>query len=262
MKVNAEKCVSISQVWNGAKADKDPDPFYIHTEKGAEEIPMEIVSIYLGMPIGFNKFENKKHGQEALASMMEDVKNIGRSRLKIVQKMHALKTFVFPRIDHRMMCADLAKSHLDAWDAQLRGIVSEWFKVKNIPVEIFQMSWRDGGFSFPSLRERQNTLVMSTVLDMITSPDPVTRQLMRQFEIEQARNCGIEWKERPMDHNNRGFLNWNPTTDQQKWRAGAPTQSIFPRAFQARQEDDISLWLEKGLMHLTHPIAEHNQYGE
>jgi hypothetical protein len=103
MKVNAEKCVSISQVWNGAKADKDPDPFYIFTEKGVEEIPMEIVSIYLGMPIGFNKFENKKHGEEVLASMMEDVRNIGRSRLKIVQKMHALKTFVFPRIDYRMM---------------------------------------------------------------------------------------------------------------------------------------------------------------
>jgi hypothetical protein len=212
---------------------------------------MEIVSIYLGMPIGFNKFENKKHGQKVLASMMEDVKNIGRSRLKIVQKMHALKTFVFPRIDYRMMCADPTKSHLDAWDAQLRGIVSDWFKMKNIPVEIFQMSWRDGGFSFPSLRERQNTLVTRIVLDMITSPDPVTRQLMRQFEIEQARNCGIEWKERPMDHNNRGFLHWNPTTDQQKWRTGDPTQSIFPRAFQAHQEDDISLWVEKGQMHLT-----------
>jgi hypothetical protein len=59
-----------------------------------------------------------------------------------------------------------------------------------------------------------------------------------------------------LEHNNRGFLNWNPTTDQQKWRAGAPTQSIFPRAFQAHQEDDISLWVEKGQVHLTHPIAE------
>jgi hypothetical protein len=84
---------------------------------------------------------------------------------------------------------------LDAWDAQLRGIVSNWFKVKNLPTEIFQMSWRDGGFSFPSLRERQNTLVIRTVLDMITSPDPITRALMRQFEIEQAGNCGIEWRD-------------------------------------------------------------------
>jgi hypothetical protein len=91
---------------------------------------------------------------------------------------------------------------------------------------------------------------------MRTSADDVTRKLMRQFEIEQGRNCGIEWKEHPIDHNNRGFLNWNPTTEHQQWRAGAPTQSIFPRAFQAHQEDDISMWIEKGQMQLTHPIAE------
>jgi hypothetical protein len=113
-------------------------------------------------------------------------------------------------LDYRMMCADLTKTHLDAWDSQLPGIVSEWFKIKNFPVEIFQMSWRDGGFSFPSSRERQNTLMMRTVLDMLTSPDEVTRKLMRQFEIEQARNSGIEWRKRPIDHNSRGFLNWNP----------------------------------------------------
>jgi hypothetical protein len=152
MKVNSEKCVSISQVWAGkCKADWDPNPFWIHTDLGDEEIPMEIVSIYLGIPIGFNKFENTKHGQEVLASMMEDVRNIGRSRFKLVQKMEALKTFVFPRIDYRMMCADLTKTHLDHWDSQLRGIVSNWFGIKNIPTELFQMSWRNGGFSFPSL---------------------------------------------------------------------------------------------------------------
>jgi hypothetical protein len=190
MKVNAEKCVSISQVLSGSKANRDPNPFHVHTEAGEEEIPMEIVSIYQGMPIGFNKQENTKHGQEVLASMMEDVKNIGRSRLKLVHKMHALNTFVFPRIDYRMKCAGLTETHLDAWDSQLRGIVSEWFSIKNIRVEIFQMSWRDGGFSFPSIRERQNTLVMRTILNMLTSPDDVTRKLMRQFEIEQARNCG------------------------------------------------------------------------
>jgi hypothetical protein len=63
----------------------------MHTDSGDDEIPMEIVSIYRGMPIGFKRYENTKHGQEVLASMMEDAKNTGRSKLKIVQKMHALK---------------------------------------------------------------------------------------------------------------------------------------------------------------------------
>jgi hypothetical protein len=33
-------------------------------------------------------------------------------------------------------------------------------------------------------------------------------------------------------------------------------QSIFPGAFQAHQEDDIALWIEKGQMQFTRPIAE------
>jgi hypothetical protein len=121
---------------------------------------MEIVSICLGMPIRFNKYENTKYGQAVLASMMENAKNIGKSELKIVQKMHAPKTFVFPRIDYRMTCADLTRTHLDRWDSQLRALVGEWFGIRKIRVELFQMSWRDGGFSFPSLRDKQNTLVI------------------------------------------------------------------------------------------------------
>jgi hypothetical protein len=37
MKVNADECVSISQAWSGTrknKADRDPDPFRIHTDAG------------------------------------------------------------------------------------------------------------------------------------------------------------------------------------------------------------------------------------
>jgi hypothetical protein len=216
---------------------------------------MEIVSIYLGMPIGFNKYEDMNRGQEVLASMTEDAKNIGRSKLKLAQKMQALKAFVFPRIHYGMMCADLSRGHLDRWDSQLRSLVSEWFRIKNILVELFQMSWRDGGFFFPWLRDRQNTLVTRTVVDMLTSPNDVTRKLMRQFESEQAANCGIEWRERGPDHDSKGFLNWRPTTEQQIWRPGTQTQSIFPQAFQAHQEDGISFLADAGQQFLTLPIA-------
>jgi hypothetical protein len=258
MKINAEKCVSFSKAWSllkKYKAGRDPKPFYIRTELGDEEIPMEIVAIYLGMRIGFNNYENTKHGQAVLASMMEDANNIGKSKLRIVQKMHALKTFVFPRIDSRMICADLTRTHLDHWDSQIRALVGEWSGIRNIQVEHFRMSWRDGGFLFHSLRDRQNTLVIRTALEMLTSPDEITRNLMKQFETEQAANCGIEWKEREPCQTD-GFLNWAPTFDQQKLNPGKPTKSIFPRAFQAHQEDDVSCWVEKAQQFLTHLIAE------
>jgi hypothetical protein len=149
MRVNSEKCVSISQIWSGRKTpEADMNPFYIKGVAGMDEIPMEMVSICLGMPIGFNRYEKSKHGQEVLASMLEGAHQIGRSKLKITKKMHALKMFVFPRIDYRMMCADLSRTHLEKWDAQIRRMVGDWFGIHGIPVELFQMSWRDGGFSF------------------------------------------------------------------------------------------------------------------
>jgi hypothetical protein len=126
-----------------------------------------------------------------LASILEDARQIGRSKLRIIQKMHALKMFVSPRVDCRMMCADLSRAHLERWDAQIRGMVGDWFGIHGIPVELFEMSWQDGGFSFPSIRDRQNTLVFRTLLLMLTSPDETTRKLVKQFEIEQARNCDI-----------------------------------------------------------------------
>jgi hypothetical protein len=64
MKVNANKCVPISQVWpSSAKhRETDLDPFCIHADIGKVEIPMEMVYIYLGMPIGINRYENSKYG--------------------------------------------------------------------------------------------------------------------------------------------------------------------------------------------------------
>jgi hypothetical protein len=61
------------------------------------------------------------------------------------------------------------------------------------------MSWRDGGFSFPSLRDRQNALVVGTVLDILTSTDDITRKLMKKFEMGQVENRNIEWREREPD---------------------------------------------------------------
>jgi hypothetical protein len=68
------------------------------------------------------------------------------------------------------------------------------------------MSWKDGGFSFPSLRDRQNTLVIGTILHVMTSPDDIMRKPMKQSEMKRAEDLHIEWRERDRD-SNQGFLN-------------------------------------------------------
>jgi hypothetical protein len=127
IKVNADKCVLIFQIWSAQKRpEADMNPFFIRGTAGYDEIPMEMVSIYLGTPIRFNRYENSRHKQEVLTSILEDTRQIGRSKLRITQKTHALKMFVFPRIDYRMMCADLSRTHLERWNAQIRGMVGDW----------------------------------------------------------------------------------------------------------------------------------------
>jgi hypothetical protein len=110
--------------------------------------------------------------------------------------MHALKMFVFPRIDHWMMCADLSRSHWERWNAKIRGMLGKWLGIHGMPVKLFQMPWTDDGFSFPSIRDRQNTLLIRALRSMLTSPDDVTRKLMKQFGIEEASNLCIEHKDR------------------------------------------------------------------
>jgi hypothetical protein len=89
----------------------------------------------------------------------------------------------------------------------------------------------------------------------MSSPDEITRKLMKQFEKEQAENCGIEYRERAPE-STTGFFNWAPSYEQIDFNPDVPTQSIFPRAFKAHQEDQISLWVHNGEQHLIHGIAE------
>jgi hypothetical protein len=91
---------------------------------------------------------------------------------------------------------------------------------------MFQISWHCGGFSFPSLRERQNMFVIRTVLDMMISQDEIPRKLIKQFEKEQAENLHIEWLQR--DENcQTGFLNWQSMFKEMEVNPHFPTQSFF-----------------------------------
>jgi hypothetical protein len=132
-------------------------------------------------------------------------------------------------------------------------LVVEWFGIKNILVELLQMSGTDGGFSCASLWDRQNRLAIQAFLEMMTSPDDILRKLMKQFEIEQARNCGSE-RRGPDTAWNQGFLKWHPTYQRIQFNPGVPTQLILPRGFKARPKDGISFWVGNGWSFLAHPV--------
>jgi hypothetical protein len=93
------------------------------------------------------------------------------------------------------------------------------------------------------------------LVSMMTSPDVVTRKLMKQFETKQARNCDIEYKQREPDCTS-GFPNWAPTFEQIGFSPDVRTHSVFPRAFKAHQKGQISFRVHNGEQFLMHGIAE------
>jgi hypothetical protein len=118
------------------------------------------------------------------------------------------------------------------------------------------MSWRDGGFTLPSLRERQNTTIIRTICDITTSNDPQIRKMMAVFEEEQAEKYGMHIAEREDPSLDKGFLRWTGRNPDWREFPVAKLQSIFPRAFKAVQESDISVYVRDGKAHLAHDIAE------
>jgi hypothetical protein len=162
MEVNVKKCVSVSVTWQDGVREDQYQPFQMRkgrcpmdpqgrpiVERMAEfctpePIPVQETSIYLGLPIGADKEECSLPGKMVIASMKDHIVKVGKSNLNIAQKMEAIKFMELPRIDYRMMCADLTKADLEAFDSWLRGQIQSWLHMRGVPQGMAGMSWRDG----------------------------------------------------------------------------------------------------------------------
>jgi hypothetical protein len=172
MEVNVNKCVSVSITYQDGFREYQYQPFV--TRKGRcpmdrdgmpiveemarfcrpELIPIQEASIYLGLPIGADKEETAMHGRSAIASMKDHIIKLCKSNLNIGQKLEGVKMMELPRIDYRMMCADLTKPDLRKFDAWLRGQIQGWLKLRGVPQGMAGMSWRDGGFTMDRRKSR------------------------------------------------------------------------------------------------------------
>jgi hypothetical protein len=204
MEVNVRKCASVSITKEMGKLVKNYEPFVFRKGRSPmdnrgmpieeelvnychrEEIPRQEASIHLGLPVGPDKEDCSLQGRLILSSMKDHIITLGKSNLNIAQKIEGIKFMELPRIDYRMMCADLSKADLEDFDVWLRGQVQSWFHMRGVPSGMAGLSWRDGGFTLPSLQERQNTMAIRTICDIMTSNDPEIRKMMEYFEEEQA----------------------------------------------------------------------------
>jgi hypothetical protein len=120
------------------------------------------------------------------------VQKIISSPLLTVQKIDAIKTFVIPCFDFLMLNGEISKVHLKEMDSFIRGRINDLLKIPGRPIEYQHMSWRDGGFSIPSLLDRSNVLSICSFAHMYFSKDP-------NIQISRARRVHLSRTKESLD---------------------------------------------------------------
>jgi hypothetical protein len=122
---NPEKCRVI--VYNPAK--ELLSPFFLLDEAGIlKEVPVCNVDDtikYLGVPLGIRKLANLKFNNQRISKIRKILDRIRNSGLKITQIVHAIKTYVLPRLDYSMMNSVVSKVELKKLDTYIRKIINE-----------------------------------------------------------------------------------------------------------------------------------------
>jgi hypothetical protein len=164
--------------------------------------------------------------------------------LLIVQKIDAIKTFLLPTLDFRMIIGDVGEKQLMKMDQHICASANKILKVRGLPIECHHVSWRDGGLSCRSLVNRRKVLMMRSFAQMMMSTDMKTRETMKWFaESERQYRCIGEAAD-------SAFLNWKDERGE-SWAA-----SLIARTKKACAKTNVQLKLENNEMILTIPESE------
>jgi hypothetical protein len=109
------------------------------------------------------------------------------SALLIVQKFHAVKTFVLSMIDFMMLNGDVGGKQLEVMDKYIRGQVDKALTVRGLPVECHHASWLDGGLSLPSLEDRWKVGLPVTFAKLPLSKDKKVKKATEWFTEAERR---------------------------------------------------------------------------
>jgi hypothetical protein len=216
MEVNVKKCSTASYLFNN---DHHRCTLTEPLKFRNQDIPNLSLSQsmkYLGTAVAARRHVKLKATNQKFDEMKILVEKIMNSPLLTVQKIDAIKTFVVPCFDFLMLNGTLSKKLLKSMDSFIRGKIDNLLKIPGLPKECHHMSWRDGGFSIPSLADRAKVLSICSFSHMILSKDPNIRQMtlaiaesernFRHIPEESSQNLILE--------NSPHFLNWKDTEDE------------------------------------------------
>jgi hypothetical protein len=141
-----------------------------------------------------------------------------------VEKTDAVKIFLLSSIYFLLLNGKVGGTQLRVIDQKIRGMIIKEVKIKGLPIECHHPSWKDGGMSYPSLRDRGDVLPIRSFAQMMLSHDECVRAAMRQFIEDEREFRRIET---------------NPTAQFFDWKEGtgtrAGTSTIVEKTRRARK---------------------------
>lgn len=188
---------------------------------------------YLGAPIAAHRNERMDKVKVTLVHFTTLLQKIMHSKLCITQKVHAIKTFLLPKLDYEMVTNQIRVHTLQMMDRAIRTAINTDLGAK-LPKAVYHASWKDGGLGIPSVEDRQKVSVVRAFLCMITSQHQKIRNLMNKALKDERKLRKIQEDE------NGDFLGWK--VDQEQGLTGTKgTGSLTARACRATLDLGLTL---------------------
>ena len=188
---------------------------------------------YLGAPIAAHRNERMSKVKLSLVQFAELLKKITLSKLCITQKVHAIKTFLLPKLDYEMVTNQIKIHTLQMMDRAIRAALNREIGAK-LPKAAYHASWKDGGLGIPSIEDRQKVSVVRAFLCMLTSQHQKVKNLMAKALKDERKKRHIEEDE------NGPFLGWK-VTQETNLHGTKGTASLAARACRATLDLGLTL---------------------
>jgi hypothetical protein len=233
MEVNVKKCATASYVYDDDKWRTFLDGCFKFRGQEIPNLTTADSMRYLGAPIAARRTVRLKSAKFKLKEMEILLGKIMSSALLTVQKIDAIKTFLLPSMDFLLLNGEAGGRDLEVMDKKIRGMVNRDLNIKGLPIECHHASWRDGGLSYPSLRDRGDVLIIRSFAQITLSEDDLIQSMMRKFIEDERRFRGIQ------SDPDAPFLDWG---EDGSTRSG--TSTIIARTRGACKRLDVKLKLK------------------
>ena len=167
--VNSNKCHSLSCIIREGRRFYEEEQFIIAHE------PIPVCTLadsieYLGTSAATTKLIRKHGIAKAIEETKELIEKINQSVLTLNQKnIYAIKTFAIPKLDFILINGRASLKNMNNIDRQIRVGINRHVKGTSLPIPLFYIHWKDGGFSIQKLHDRALSLRAKSFMALCNS---------------------------------------------------------------------------------------------